>query len=78
MKTQTPFMNDLLEGETCYFCRWERTNMCPKERDFVGVKLENFIDGSGICSRYLIREEESVRRQEDIMNKLHQNLGSFD
>lgn len=61
--------------DTCKQCRWLQTEMCPRHVDFVGRHLREPSDYPTICHRFTITQEERERRWQQVMDKLHENLG---
>jgi hypothetical protein len=60
----------------CTSCRWEGTNMCPKNIYFVGRFLGNrkSIPWATGCHRYAATNQEIQKRQESLVRKLHVGL----
>jgi len=65
------------EHDTCYVCRWYKSDMCPRYGAFIGRAMTNLEipkSETEICHRYFVNEREQDRREQAIMGKLHENL----
>lgn len=59
----------------CNVCRWNRTEMCPLNSDFIGramIDIENFNFTN--CHRFCMTVEERERRWQIVMDKMHENI----
>lgn len=66
--------------DNCSLCKWNCTQMCPKDYKFVGRYMVNpdKLHKLSICHRYVCKKSEQERRELIFYDKMHQNIGKIE
>lgn len=68
--------NDSYTPSVCDVCRWNHSEMCPRDITFIGramIDLAN-LDFTYGCHRFCLTSKERERRWKIVMDKMHENI----